>query len=124
LFREAAIHYQTALDIAPHSILPLNNLAWLRATCPDSSLRDGAEAVVLAREADQLSGGENITFIRTLAAAYAESGRFNEAIETAQRAAQLANAQGIPALVDNLRMDVDLYRRHEPLRDLSLTNAH
>jgi Flp pilus assembly protein TadD len=124
LFREAAIHYQTALDIAPHSILPLNNLAWLRATCPDASLRDGAKAVDLAQQADRLPEGQNPIFTRTLAAAYAEAGRFDDAIETARRAAQVANTQGIPALVDNLRMDVDLYRRHEPLRDLSLTNAH
>jgi protein O-mannosyl-transferase len=123
LFREAAIHYQTALDIAPRSILPLNNLAWLRATCPDASLRDGAKAVDLAQQADRLPEGKNPIFTRTLAAAYAEAGRFDDAIETARRAAQVANAQGIPALVDNLRMDVDLYRRHEPLRDLSLTNA-
>ena len=123
LFREAAIHYQTALDIAPQSILPLNNLAWLRATCPDTSLRDGAKAVELAQQADQLSDGKNPVFTRTLAAAYAENGRFNDAIETAQRAAQLATAQGEPALANQIEQDVDLYRRHAPLRDSSITNT-
>jgi protein O-mannosyl-transferase len=124
LFREAATQYQAALDIAPHSILPLNNLAWLRATCPDSSLRDGAKAVELAEQADQLSDGKNPIFTRTLAAAYAENGRFNDAIETAQRAAQVAKSQGEPALANQIEQDVDLYRRHAPLRDSSLTNAH
>jgi Flp pilus assembly protein TadD len=122
LFREAAIHYQTALDIAPRSILPLNNLAWLRATCPDTSLRDGAKAVDLAQQADQLPDGKNPVFTRTLAAAYAENGRFNDAIETAQRAAQVAMAEGEPALANQIEQDIDLYRRHAPLRDSSLTN--
>ncbi|HEV2045786.1 MAG TPA: tetratricopeptide repeat protein [Chthoniobacterales bacterium] len=121
--RDAIDHYQTALDLAPNSILPLNNLAWVRATCPDTSLRDGAKAVELAQQADQLSDGKNPVFTRTLAAAYAENGRFNDAIETAQRAAQLATAQGEPALANQIEQDVDLYRKHAPLRDLSLTNA-
>ena len=122
--REAVLHYQTALEIAPNSILPLNNLAWVRATCPDASLRDGTKAVELAQQADQLSGGKNPIFIRTLAAAYAESGQFNDAIETARRALELAMAQGESDLANQIEQDVDLYRRHAPLRDLSLTNAH
>ncbi len=121
--RDAIDHYQTALDLAPNSILPLNNLAWMRATCPDTSLRDGAKAVELAQQADQLSDGKNLVFTRTLAAAYAENGRFNDAIETAQRAAQLAMAQGEPALANQIEQDVDLYRRHAPLRDSSITNT-
>ena len=95
----------------------------MRATCPDTSLRDGAKAVELAQQADQLSNGENPVFTRTLAAAYAENGRFNDAIETAQRAAQLATAQGEPALANQIEQDVDLYRRHAPLRDSSITNT-
>jgi protein O-mannosyl-transferase len=123
LLLEAVLHYQTALEIAPDSILPLNNLAWVRATCPDASVRDGAKAVELARQADQLADGKNPIFTRTLAAAYAENGRFNDAIETAQRAAQLAMSQGIPALANQIEQDVDLYRTHAPLRDPSLTNT-
>jgi tetratricopeptide (TPR) repeat protein len=124
LFREAAIHYQTALGIAPHSILPLNNLAWLRATCPDTSLRDSAKAVELAQQADQLSDGKNPIFIRTLAAAYAEAGRFTDAIETARRAEKAAMAEGERDLAIQIEQDVDLYRKHSPLRDVSLTNSH
>ena len=123
-FREAAIHYQTALDIAPHSILPLNNLAWLSATCPDASLRNGAKAVDLAQQTDQLSDGKNPIFTRTLAAAYAEDGRFNDAIEIALRAAALARAQHDVDLAREIEQDVDLFRRNAPLRDFSLTNAH
>src|SRR5439155_4840630 len=98
-------------EIAPHSILTLNNLAWALSTCPDASLRNGARAIELAQKADQLAGGQNPILIRTLAAAYAENGRFNDAIETAQRAVQFALAQGDFALASKLEKDLDLYRK-------------
>jgi len=113
---EAITHYEKALEIAPHSILTLNNLAWALSTCPDASLRNGAKAIELAQKADQLAGGENPIFIRTLAAAYAENGRFNDAIETAQRAVQLALAQRDFALASKLEKDLDLYRKFSPKR--------
>jgi len=113
---EAITHYEKALEIAPHSILTLNNLAWALSTCPDASLRNGARAIELAQKADQLAGGQNPIFIRTLAAAYAENGRFNDAIETAQRALQLALAQDNFALASKLEKDLDLYRKFSPKR--------
>ena len=113
---EAITHYEKALEIAPHSILTLNNLAWALSTCPDASLRNGAKAIELAQKADQLAGGQNPIFIRTLAAAYAENGRFNDAIETAQRALQLATAQGDFALASKLEKDLDLYRKFSTKR--------
>jgi protein O-mannosyl-transferase len=121
---QAIAQYQAALEIAPQSISTLNNLAWALSTCPDASLRNGARAIELAEKADQLSGGKNPTFMRTLAAAYAENGRFNDAIETAQRALQLATAQGNFALADKLEKDLDLYRTNSPLRHFSPTNVH
>ena len=113
---EAIAHYEKALEIAPHSLLTLNNLAWALSTCPDASRRNGARAIELAQEADQLAGGQNPIFIRTLAAAYAENGRFNDAIETAQRAVQLALAQDNFALASKLEKDIDLYRKFSPKR--------
>ena len=121
---QAIAHYETALEIAPRSVSTLNNLAWALSTCSDASLRDGAKAIELAQEADQLAGGKNLIFIRTLAAAYAENGRFTDAIETAQRALQLATAQDNFALANKLEKDLDLYRTNSPLRDFGLTNAH
>jgi protein O-mannosyl-transferase len=121
---QAIAHYQAALEFSPQSISMLNNLAWALSTCPDASLRNGAKAIELAEKADQLSGGKNPTFMRTLAAAYAENGRFNDAIETAQRALQLATAQDNFALASKLEKDLDLYRTNSPLRQFSPTNAH
>jgi tetratricopeptide (TPR) repeat protein len=121
---EAVPHYEKALQIAPHTMLPLNNLAWIRATSPDPFQRDGAKALELAKEANQLSGGKDPVFVRTLAAAYAENGQFTEAIETAQRALPLAVAQDNSALASDLRNNIDNFRRNIPVRDPSLANAH
>jgi Flp pilus assembly protein TadD len=121
---QAIAHYETALEIAPRSVSTLNNLAWALSTCSDASLRNGAKAIELAQEADRLAGGKNPIFIRTLAAAYAENGRFTDAIETAQRALQLATAQDNFALASKLEKDLDLYRTNSPLRHSGLTNAH
>jgi hypothetical protein len=117
---EAIPHYEIALQIAPHTVLPLNNLAWIRATSPDPFQRDGAKALELAKEANQLSGGTNPVFVRTLAAAYAENGEFTDAIETAQRALPLAVAQENTALADDLRRTIANFQKHIPLRDSSL----
>jgi protein O-mannosyl-transferase len=121
--RDAIAHYEAALEFSPHSILALNNLAWVLSTCPEAALRNGAKAVALAEKADQYSDRQNPIFTRTLAAAYAEAGRFNDAFETARRASQLARAQGEPQLADEIAKDVDLYREKSPLRDASLANS-
>src|SRR5437667_2387587 len=113
---QAIAHYEKALEIAPHALLTLNNLPWALAACPDASLSNGARAIELAQKADQLAGGQNPIFIRTLAAAYAENGRFSDAIETAQRALQLALAQDNFALASKLEKDLDLYRKFSPKR--------
>jgi len=123
LLREAADHYEKALQSEPNSILPLNNLAWVMSTGPDDSLRNNEIAVRLATKANQLSKENNPVFIRTLAAAYAQAGQFEKAIETARRAAEQANAQGVHDLAIQIQEDVDLYRRRTPLRDPNLRNA-
>jgi tetratricopeptide (TPR) repeat protein len=107
---EAIAEYERALQIAPQSAGSLNDLAWVLATCSDSRLRDGSRAVDLAQRADQLSGGKNPVFIRTLAAAYAEVGRFQEAADAAQRALELARAQSDLLLRNQLQADMNLYR--------------
>jgi tetratricopeptide (TPR) repeat protein len=121
---EAITHFEMALEIAPHSISALNNLAWVLSTSADASLRNGARAIELAEKADQLNRGKNPTVIRTLAAAYAENGRFTDAIETAHRAVQLAGAQGDFVLANKLDKDLDLYRANLPLRRSGPTNEH
>jgi tetratricopeptide (TPR) repeat protein len=120
---EAADHYEKALQSEPDSILPLNNLAWVMSTGPDDSLRNNEIAVELAIKANQLSKESNPVFIRTLAAAYAQAGQFEKAIEIARRASEQAKTQGSNDLALEIQEDVDLYQRRTPLRDLNLRNA-
>ena len=90
---------------------------------PDDSLRNNALAVELAKKANQLSNGSNAVFMRTLAAAYAQAGQFESAIEAARRAFDLAKGQGEAELARQIVEDVDLYQRSTPLRDPTLRNA-
>ncbi|MGA3164341.1 MAG: sel1 repeat family protein, partial [Verrucomicrobiota bacterium] len=84
------------------------------ATCPQASLRNGNKAVELAQRANQLTGDGNPVVLGTLAAAYAEAGRFPEAVETAQRALQLAETQSNTALADAIRSQLKLYQAGIP----------
>jgi len=111
---EAIADYQKALQITPDYVEAQNNLARVLATCPQASLRNGNKAVALAQQANQLTGGGNPTVLDTLAAAYAEAGRFPEAVETAQRALQLAETQSNTALADALRSQLKLYQADLP----------
>jgi tetratricopeptide (TPR) repeat protein len=107
---EAISHYQKALAIKPDYMEVQNNLALVLATCPQASFRNGIEAVRLAERANQLAGGNNPAVLCTLAAAYAEAGRFPEAIETVQRAMPMAEAQTNTALAGALQSQLKLYQ--------------
>jgi tetratricopeptide (TPR) repeat protein len=112
---EAISQYQTALQLEPDNPRVQNDLAWLLATCSEASLRDGTKAVELARQANHLTGGENPIILHTLAAAFAEAGRFTEAMEPAQRALQLAQAQSNTVLAGQLQSEMKLYQAGSPL---------
>jgi tetratricopeptide (TPR) repeat protein len=109
-FREAIAEYEKAHELDPAAFAPQNNLAWMLATCPDTSLRNGDKALKLARRADQLSGGKNPIVRHTLAAAYAQSGLFSKAVETAQQALSLATAQGNSGLAQTLQREIQQYQ--------------
>jgi Tfp pilus assembly protein PilF len=113
---EAIDHYEHALAVAPHSIEVLNILAFLLSASPEGRFRDGQRAVRLAELADQLSDNKNPLVARTLAAAYAESGRFNDAIVAGERALKLAIAQNNAGLAAELKIDLDLYQMNRPRR--------
>jgi len=119
--KEAIQQWQEALAIEPANGNAASNLAWVFATCPDASIRDGGRAVELAEKAVQISGGQIPMIFHILAAAYAENGRFSDAIEAAQRGAALANSQGNAGLASELQNNIALYQAGRPLRDPSLT---
>ena len=120
--REAIGQWQDALAIQPENGNAASNLAWVFATCPEDSVRDGRHAVELAEKALRISGGKIPMIYKVLAAAYAESGRFADAIETAQRGAELAS-QSNPALATELESNIALYQSGRPLRDPSIANG-
>ena len=95
----------------------LTNLAWLLATCSNVSFRNGTKAIELAGQANQLLGGTNPLVLRTLAAAYAESGQFGKAIETARTAMQLGRMEGDSSLVGTLQQEIALYELSLPYRE-------
>ena len=110
--QEAIDHARKALEIRPDNAPYQNNLAWMLATVPERSLREGAKAVELALQASRASGGNDPSDLDTLAAAYAESGDFEKAVETAQRALKLAQEQGKTDLAQSLRRALSLYEAH------------
>jgi protein O-mannosyl-transferase len=120
--RDAIAHYETALALAPEDPHSRNNIAWVLATASDASIRDGARALGVAQQAVQLSAGREPRFLRTLAAAYAESGRFSEALAVAQQAAMIASMQGKTDMANKLEKDAVLYRGGLPLRDAGVSN--
>jgi Flp pilus assembly protein TadD len=110
---EAITHYREALRWQPDSLEALNNLAWLLAAEPDARFRNGAEAVALATRACELTKYQNPVPLATLAAAYAETGRFQEAVSFAGQAQDLARgSQG--ALAARLSAMIEAYRAGHP----------
>jgi tetratricopeptide (TPR) repeat protein len=115
--REAVAQYREALRLNPNLAGALNKLAWALATSPEDELRNGAEAVRLAERACELTHYGEPFFIGTLAAAYAESGRFPEAVTTAEKAEQLASKTGLKDLAGKNRQLLELYRAGKSYRE-------
>ena len=89
-YQEAEKRLEAALQIDPNSTGAMNNLAWTLATAPDANARDGARAVQWAERACELTHSQNPNYMTTLAAAYAEAGRFDDAVDMTQKAIALA----------------------------------
>lgn len=90
----AVAHFREAVRLSPEFSDALTELAWILATAPDSELRAGEEAVQLARQACNLTEYKQPRTVAALAAAYAETARFPDAVATAKRARDLAVAGG------------------------------
>jgi tetratricopeptide (TPR) repeat protein len=115
-FAGALHYYCEALRLKPDFEPALNNLAMLRASCPQPEFRDGRQAVQLAERACELSGRRNPSFLGTLAAAYAEAGRFGDAVKTMQEALALARASGADDLLAIQTQMLRQFRAGKPYR--------
>ena len=116
-YSEAVEHYQSALKLNPEAPEVENNLAWLLATCSDTTVRDGQQAVTLAQRACEQTGYGKTIYLGTLGAALAEAGRFDDAVASAQKACASASAHGENDLLKRNQELLALYQRHEPWHD-------
>jgi len=114
---EAAAHYRRTLDLDPSNTIAANNLAWWLAASPDPAQRNGDEAVRFAELACSRTQYKMSFLIGTLAAAYAEAGRYGDAINTAQRACDQAAANGETNLLQRNQQLLGRYRQHLPAHD-------
>jgi tetratricopeptide (TPR) repeat protein len=101
--------WRESLRAEPNQVLILNLAAWVLATSPDATVRNGAEAIELAERAVRLSGSQDPALLDTLAAAYAEAGRFPQAVQVARQALTLAAAQNRNHLTAVLPGRIRLY---------------
>ncbi len=108
--REALAELRTALSLEPDQAIILGNMAWILATSPDNSIRDGSRAIALAEKAVRLSGGTDPLILETLAVAYAGQSRFPDAIAVIEKALNLASHQNNLSLANGLKSRLALFR--------------
>jgi spermidine synthase len=110
-------HYRKALELNPNNAEALNNLAWIYATSENKKIRNGREAVRLAQRACKLTGYRQGAFIDTLCAAYAEAGRFDEAVKAAERLLGWAESAGQKNRAEEIRNRLGLYKAGQAYRE-------
>jgi tetratricopeptide (TPR) repeat protein len=118
---QAIAEYSRALEIDTYDVEARNNLAWVLATCPDALLRNGVKAVEIAERADSLTRSQSPVIGATLAAAYAEAGRFDDAVRTSQHAVALALNERQSARADAIRAQLQFYQWGRAFRDRRYT---
>jgi tetratricopeptide (TPR) repeat protein len=113
-YDRAIADFKELISLDPRFANAYNSLGWVSATCPDGRLRDGKKAIELATRACELSEWKNAFHLGTLAAAYAEVGDFDKAIEWQEKANNLyAVAEERNKGEDRLK----LYKNKKPYRD-------
>lgn len=113
----ATAEYEATLKLNPDDLFALNDLAWLRAACAEATIRNGAEAVRLAKHANELTHYTQPIIIGTLANAYAEAGQFDDAVATAQKAIAKATETKMPQVADKNRELMELYKSHQAFHE-------
>ncbi len=114
---DAAAHYIAALQTKGGYLPAMMGLAWIYATASgESRNQHAAEAVRLAEQACQISGRKQSGPLDLLAAAYANAGRFEEAVKTGKEAFAIAKAAGEDDFADSIRARIALYKKGSPFR--------
>jgi Flp pilus assembly protein TadD len=116
-FAAAVNHYDHAMRLAQKPGHATLQLIWLLAACPDDQVRNAARAVDLAEGLKKLAGGTNPTVLDALSLAYAEAGRFDEAIVAASSALALAQGAGEKDLASGIRRRLQSFKSKHPWRE-------
>ena len=111
-YRLSALGYEAAARLDPHNQLYICQLAWLQAACPDDAVRNGRHAVELALGVCELTEWRDPGVISILAAAYAETGQFAEAVKMQEKAMDLVG----PRRQEDFRRPLKMYQERKPCR--------
>jgi tetratricopeptide (TPR) repeat protein len=114
---EAVEDYEKALKLQPEDDGVLNNLAWVLATSPKDELRDGKRSIELATKACEVTNYEKPHILSTLAAGYAETGDFENAIKWSKKAVELGE-EDLPEQIEQLQQELESYEQGKPWREL------
>ena len=112
-WREALRRCRAGLETDPTNLRYAHTLARILATCPDAALRDGREAVTLARRLARQRPRDPLV-LDTLACAYAELGEYDRAMRAAERAIEIARKRGDAALAARLQKHLDRFAARQP----------
>ena len=113
----AAELFEKILKKSPNDELILNNYSWLLSTSPMDSLRNGKRALELAEKACMISRYKKSYILSTLAAAYAELGDFDKAVEWSEKCVKLAEKEEADR-VDDLKKELEAYKNKQPYREI------
>lgn len=125
---EAVADFDKAYTLKEDDESLLNNFAWVLATSPDDNVRDGAKSLKLATKAAEASGYEVPHILSTLAAAYAETGDFDNAAKWSEKSVELAqkivdagkpedDKSKLETDRDQLKKELESYHEHKPTRE-------
>ena len=126
-YSKAIADFEKALELAPKNDAErsgiLNNLSWTLSTSLTDDVRDGKRALELGLEACELTEYKKPHILSTLAAAYAEVGQFDKAVEWSEKAVQLGRETNEPQL-EQLEAELESYRKKEPWREKTETKEN
>jgi tetratricopeptide (TPR) repeat protein len=114
---EAVVHYELAIKSEPKLVAALNNVAWIFATDPDQKIRNGSRAIEFAERACQLTEWKEPFLMGTLAAGYAEAGRFTNAVAIAEKACAVARSNKLEGVARRNEELMEMYRAGKPYHE-------
>ena len=105
--------FEKNLELSPENPTALNNYSWFLSTIAEDAYRDGKKALELARKAAEATEYKQSFILSTLAAAYAETGDFENAIKTVQKA---LDDEKDEKLTKELKDELESYQQNKPIR--------